>query len=373
MGLVDHVPTRNTIDNWVRKCGLDELNCTPDDLENVDYAILSDECMMIGSQKLLPVVAIPANHQGRPVKPEDVSVIGLNVAPAWNAENASAAMRENLSSVSHGPLYAVTDNNGMMKKSVSKLGIKWYNDISHTLAMFMERTYKDDPEFVNFNKEMALCKMRYNMKEVAYLQSPTQRTVARFMNLTSWVEWSDNVMSIFSCLSSMERDVFSYLPKYASFIEEMKDMIEGIRYIERVFKHDGLSKRNCLRCRTYVIRNIMCGNERMRKVGHQILEYLTSQEALLNDNDVHNNSTDILESMFGAYKYMKSPNKLNGVTPLVLHLPVMLKYGEPSSTTSYNVKQRLCNIKIRDIESWKSKNLLPNLVAKRIQVLRLAT
>lgn len=65
-GLVDKLPSYNTIDNWVRKCGLDEINQTPKALNDNNYAMIIDECMMIGSQKLLTLISVPAEHQGRP-------------------------------------------------------------------------------------------------------------------------------------------------------------------------------------------------------------------------------------------------------------------------------------------------------------------
>ena len=83
-GLVDKVPSYNTIDYWTRKCGLDEMIHAPEALKDMSYAAVIDECMMIGSEKLLPVLAIPAEHQGHPVQLGDVKVIGLNVRPGWN-------------------------------------------------------------------------------------------------------------------------------------------------------------------------------------------------------------------------------------------------------------------------------------------------
>ena len=56
----------------------------PEALKDMSYAAVIDECMMIGSEKLLPVLAIPAEHQGHPVQLSDVKVIGLNVRPGWN-------------------------------------------------------------------------------------------------------------------------------------------------------------------------------------------------------------------------------------------------------------------------------------------------
>lgn len=75
-GLGDEVPSYNTIDNWVRKCGLDEIKHTPEALKDLDYAVVIDECMMIGSEKLFPVLAVPAEYQGHPLQLNDVKVVG---------------------------------------------------------------------------------------------------------------------------------------------------------------------------------------------------------------------------------------------------------------------------------------------------------
>ena len=116
----------------------------------------------------------------------------------------------------------------------------------------------------------------------------------------------------------------------------------------------------------------MCGNDRMRRVGQQVLDYLAEEELLLKDNETVNNSSDIIESTFGIFKYKQSPNKLNGVTARVLHLPVILAYAGESVSKSYNVKERLCRTKIMDINLWRYENLMENLVAKRIRTLKTA-
>ena len=366
------MPSHNTIDNWVRKCGLDELNHTPEALKDIDYAAILDECMMIGSEKLLPVLAVPAEHQGRPLRLDDVKVIGFNVKSCWNAETASEVLNASAETVKKEPKYVISDNDSKMRKSVEHSGYTWHRDISHTLAMFVERVYKADDEYVGFDKEMATNKKQFCMKEVAYLQAPSQRTKARFMNLSLSVDWAEKMLHLFPKLSKHEREVFSYIPKYASFIEEMKEMVSYIQFIETEMKHHGLSKKTISVCRKHVSATIMRGNERMRKVGQQILDYLQEEELLLQDNEVVNNSSDIIESTFGIFKYKQSPNKMNGVTALALHLPVILAFAGESVSENYNVNERLCRTKIKDISLWRDENLQENLVAKRIKTLKSA-
>ena len=251
---------------------------------------------MIGSEKLLPVLAVPAEHQGHPLQLNDVKVVGVNVRSGWTAKTASEALDGSIEAVGKKPSYIISDNDSKMRKAVGLSNYTWHRDISHTLAMFMERVYKDDADFVDFNKKMATCKQQHCMREAAYLQSPSQRTKARFMNLSECVRWADKMLRIFHKLGRREQEVFSFLRPYASFVDEMKEMVSCIQFIETRMKHNGLSKNTIAECRRHVCATVMCGNDRMRRVGQQILDYLAKEKLLLKDNETVNNSSDIIES-----------------------------------------------------------------------------
>lgn len=42
--------------------------------------------MMIGSKKLLLTLGVPAEHQGRPLNHNDVTVLDIAVEESWNGE-----------------------------------------------------------------------------------------------------------------------------------------------------------------------------------------------------------------------------------------------------------------------------------------------
>ena len=91
----------------------------------------------------------------------------------------------------------------------------------------------------------------------------------------------------------------------------------------------------------------------------------------MNDGDIHHNSSDIIESTFGILKARKSPNKLYGVTPLVLHIPLYQAIADKEGAQSYDFKKHLENKKMKDIQKWRKENLPENLVGKRIRILNL--
>ncbi|MDR2692332.1 MAG: hypothetical protein LBB73_08615 [Dysgonamonadaceae bacterium] len=63
-GLLGDIPSYTTIENWVKKCGLEVYKTAGESLKDTDYTQITDESMMIGSEKLLLTFGVPAEHQG---------------------------------------------------------------------------------------------------------------------------------------------------------------------------------------------------------------------------------------------------------------------------------------------------------------------
>jgi hypothetical protein len=66
-GILGRIPRRTTIEDWVKKCGLDIYNRPKVTQKTKDYAMIVDDSMMIGSRKLLLTPGAVAQHQGRPL------------------------------------------------------------------------------------------------------------------------------------------------------------------------------------------------------------------------------------------------------------------------------------------------------------------
>lgn len=75
--------------------------------------------------------------------------------------------------------------------------------------------------------------------------------------------------------------------------------------------------------------------------------------------------SDIIESNFGIFKAKKSPNKLYGVTSLVLMMPLYPKVVNQSVTKNIDFKERLANVKLADVDAWAKEHLSENTVVKR--------
>lgn len=354
----------------MKKCGLNIYENSGDMIRNSSYAAIVDESMMIGEEKLLFTVGVPALHQKRPLRSDDAQILDIAVAKSWNGEGIKKHLDIVIEKVGHSPDYVISDNASIMKKAIRNAKIKHQRDISHSLGMYLERTYKDETDFKNYIKLMSQAKTKYNMTKFAYLLPPTQRTIARFINLSSWVKWSSNILSSCHSMNEEEKNIFSFVSANASLIEELDEVVKCIEGIEYICKQYGLSEKSVRKCQDIIQTSLLKGNSRMIKLGENITIFLMEETKLISEEiPVHNNSSDIIESLFGKFKERKSPNKLHGVTSQVLFIPLYTKLHNPQVSKMFDFKATLEEMKMDNLKKWSDKNLTPNLVTKRTQFL----
>src|SRR5690554_8124888 len=115
--------------------------------------------MMIGSEKLLVTLGTPAEHPQRPLTHHDVEVLDISVAESWNGEAVGTQLKTAAGKVGSDPLYVISDNASVISKGIRCSGFSQQRDISHSLGMFLERTYKNRSEERRVGKE---CRSRWS-------------------------------------------------------------------------------------------------------------------------------------------------------------------------------------------------------------------
>jgi transposase-like protein len=367
------IPCHNSVENWVKKSGLSIYKEPEKSITKKDYAIITDESMMIGSQKMLLTLGVNAKHQCKPLTHNDVEVLGMSVRSSWNSQSVCAELEAVSKHGKKPPQYVISDNAGIMNKGIRNFNSLQIRDISHTLGIFMERVYSKDDEFISYMKELAQVKFKHVMNPVAYLLPPKQRSIARFLNLSQIVEWSDKILKNYNKLTSEEKTVFSFIPHYQSFIDELRSVLFCINSIEYEIKHNGLSLKSVKKCIEFIKQNLCSSNKRVIKISKQIGDYLSDEVRKLPfSKTCWHASSDVIESLFGVYKCRKSPNPLHGITPFVLFLPLHTRIGTKNGVVSFDFKSSLESVFMSDIDDWKNNKLLENQVCKRIKTLKAA-
>lgn len=370
----DCTPSYNTIENWVKKSGYSIYKEPFSDTTSGDYAIIFDESMMVGSQKMLLTLGINARKQGiAALCPADVEILKMSVQSSWNKEKVADDLKELTDRIGHPPCYVISDNGGSLTHAVKKLNFNHMRDVGHTLGVLMERIYKNDKKFISYMQKVALVKFQHVMKSTGYLLAPKQRTIARFLNLSEIVHWSAKMLSAYPNLSLQEQETFSFIPDYASLIKELHDVLTCVNAIFKDTKTKGLSGKTYQSSILHLQTLLSSKNQRMILLAESITDYLNEQISKMPDDTINwNISSDVIESLFGVYKDRKSPNSLYGMTAFSLFLPIYTRIRAEKKSTKFDFKRALEHTFMSDIEQWRKINLIENQVTKRINMLKSA-
>lgn len=363
------VPAYTTIGYWTQELGLSVYKESCSLFKKKRYALIIDESMMIGSEKLLLTLAVSADNEGHAITEKDIVIVDISIAKSWNGTTIREILKKVAEKVGHDPEYIISDNGSTIGKAVRDAGYNHHLDISHSLGMFLERVYKNEPDFQELSKKVSDARLKYNMQEVAFIQPPSQRSIARFMNMSKWIDWASRMQYVYHTLQDDIKSIYKFIPQNASLVDEISEVMSCISKMEKDIKVNGISHESAARSKQLVNSTLMIGNERQRKLGALILEYFDRESLSMEDEESHNASSDTIESTFGVIKARKSDDKLAGVTPIILMIPLRLHFADKIRRVNFNFKERLEMGRHRHIKEWTDVNLSPNLVIKRRKTL----
>ena len=364
-GMFGKVPAYTSIGYWAQELGLSVYKESCSLFKDKRYALIIDESMMIGSEKLLLTLAVPADKEGHVMTEKDIVIVDISIAKSWNGTTIEDVLKKVSEKIGHDPEYVISDNGSTIGKAVRDAGYRHHLDISHSLGMFLERVYKNEPDFQELSKKVSDARLKYNMQEVAFIQPPSQRSIARFINMSKWIEWASRMQYVYHTLRDDIKSIYGFIPQNASLVDELSEVMSCINRIEKDIKNNGISHESAARCKQLVRNTLMSGNERQHKIGTFILEYLDRETSFMDEDESHNASTDTIESTFGVVKARKSDDKLAGVTPIILMMPLRLHFADKTRRVNFNFKERLETGRHCHIKEWTDVNLSPNLVIKR--------
>ena len=151
------------------------------------------------------------------------------------------------------------------------------------------------------------------------------------MNLSSTVNWLVQMQKVFPCLSTEEKEVFSFVNHYPEMTAELRQIFDFIQFLESLIKSSGLSKTNIQLGLREMDKVLNVKSERIGLFKKSVRKYMMEEyEKIHSEKCMWNASSDVIESLFGTDKLKCSPNSLNGVTPYVFLLPLLTTIEEDS-------------------------------------------
>jgi hypothetical protein len=355
------------VENWVQKAGCHLYETVDEEKYKDGYGIILDECMVVGQERMLAVLGVASPKTGaQALGLADVDVLGLHVKPSWTGESIGKALSGLTKKMGKAPAYVISDGASNLKNGIELAGLPRIYDSGHHIALLIEHTYKGTAEFESLSKEMALCKFKEVMKPTAYLLPPKQRTIARFMNLSTTVKWAKKMLGVQSSLNKEEQKAYGFLNNHIPIIGELSSVFELVNGLLQILKQQGLSHATVVACMDKFTYYKGCVYPKMQQLINKIKDYLETEKQKLPDSKTTwHVSSDILESIFGLYKSRKASNALHGITPFVLTLPVFTKIDSENNVVNINLKQALESVSMANLKQWNIDNLIENQIVRR--------
>lgn len=344
---------------WMKKIGKAQLELPKERAD--DWILVADESIGIGQEKVLVILAIRRSDIDftRPLMLQDMKPITVKSKQRWTGQDIANEL--NIAKKMLGTvIYAVTDAGSTLKCGLKEAGIKQVYDITHAIAIILQRLYEKDETFKDYTHKAAQMRFKLCCSKNAHLIPPNQRSKSRFLNIDTISKWGMVVLDALqnNDISLEERGQLQWVKEMEAFVVEMDSIISIVRNISTVLKHEGLSKQTKLKCISMLSG---CRKGRLKEFKVYMLNYLDEHtKEIKHQKETILCCSDIIESAFGRYKNELSKNPMSGITDLVLIIPALT-----AKLTEDFITNAIDSCTVKDIATWKKENLCNSLLAKR--------
>lgn len=384
-------PHYSSIRQWILRLGYHELHKPINYLK--DWAYILDYSVSVGKRKCFVVLGVSLSHfreQGCQLNYEDVEVLAIELPE----QNSGAFVYQTLESV-HArvgpPLQVVSDNGSDVHKGVQQF-IQTHNmfhftyDVTHLLANLLKAHLEKNPHWIALLKAISSCKKKVQQTGMAFLSPPSIRHRSRFLNLDRVVHWAYRIVDYLKAndFSAIEPKLgrrkcltdytdkqlvqlkrrqffqkFDWVEAHMDFIKECHGLVQVTKAINTKIKNEGLSRKTIMDIEQMVKDPAL--PLAARNVGHQAIEVLYKNlPPYGKQNDVFLGTSDIIESLFGKYKYFKAEGALVGYTKTVLNIAAFT-----AKLSIQKISEAMEGTTEKMIQEWSHHTIGETLFAKR--------
>lgn len=322
------VPCANTVQNWVSKVGLYSLEKEPSKLRGKQVSLIIDESMRLGQEKLLLVLKCPwIKKTKRALGFTDIEVAYMKGSKSWKGATIAKEMTASLLTKGIKAMNVLSDEAGNLTTATKEIGLPHLPDIGHAIAVCLRQTFDKQTDYISFTKLIASYLAKGVNQDLSYLCPPKLGRKARFMNQGRVIDWAEQLLLNWRKLNKVEKAFFSKLSEHKKIMKTLITCMTIARIVGLPLKQEGLSSKTLEQ-----IENKLKGFEKKRGYVKVFLAkiqgYMANYKAFLSnypaDTCIHA-SSDIIESLFGKYKFKANNYALTGLTKLNLELPLFCK------------------------------------------------
>ena len=326
----------------------------------IDWVWIQDEVIDIGAVRCLVIVGIPLSTKkdDLSLSHDDVQVIGITPTVGLTGEAVTYELKK-CEKRTGKPLQIINDGGANLKKGTRDYSegssILQMQDITHKIALLLEKTLKSDKKWTDFIEAMSLSKRKVKQTELAGIMPPNLRDKARYMGADIIVKWGMNIECVVNneLLHNSIQKQFGWIKQFSSPLKEYGEKIEIGNIVKEVVRKEGYSQESYEKIKKILVE--MKSNANGDFINKALTIVLEEVSKLQEKTKRVIGSSEVLESIFGKFKYI-SRNSNQGITANILSIASFVGRKEQS-----NIRNALEACSVKDLTNWL-KNALGKTV-----------
>lgn len=238
-------------------------------------------------------------------------------------------------------------------------------DIPHKLSGLLEKNLGKNEIFLEFAKQLNHTRRLVAQTELAALMPPSQRGKGRFMNVALYLNWPLKIQEakrenrLVDIPEERYQKYFGWIDKYLPFIKLWKQKVDMTEIIKEIVRKKGLSQQVSKELEQLLPERQSTDFEvqLFRKLA---LNCVQEESNKLNAEQIVPGSTEVLESIFGKFKYLigQSVKEITGNSLRLVGL------AGPSPSVA-ETKSFLEQCSTMDLNNWICNKIGPSLQSLR--------
>jgi hypothetical protein len=373
------LPCPQTVRTWLLRVGLFLLRrALP---KRSDWVWILDHTIRIGQHKCLLILGVSLqrlrNLPGA-LEHRDVVVLDLQVTTSCTGESVAerfAAVAERVGV----PQQIVCDHGADLAKGVRLFQADHpevidTSDVTHQLACLVKRVLGPDARWAEFLRRCTACLFALQQSAGAFLLPATARSRSRYLNVGPPIAWAQRMVMLLESpdlteiavlLKKDEGQTRAFLEEKVGWVREFREdvahydrLLEVVQSTQQEVKTRGLGAATAERVWEQLPATVF-DDPRLAGFLTGVRSYLEEQGGKVPKGECWLGTSDVIESLFGKYKWLGEKAPYAEVGANVLTLPVMTV-----DLTSELIREALSTVSVKDVREWVATHIGRSTLSK---------
>ena len=334
-----------------------------------DWVWIVDHTVQVGVEKCLLILGVRLSdlpRMGACLTHEAVEPIALLPVQHSNGDVVYHQLEATIEKTGV-PRAIVGDHGPDLQAGVERFGeahpeTSLIYDIKHKTAAVLKRELEQDALWLTFMQGAAQAKSRLQQTDLAAFAPPNQRSKARYLNLAELVNWGCHILAWFDAnqpdIPEMLSVKLGWILDFRSSLANWQALFAVVTAAESLVRQEGLYQGVQSKLKTQL--EGLAHTQQSQRVAAELLNFVSEEESKVRPGERLPGSSEVIESVFGKFKYLEQDQAQSGFTGLVLSVCALV-----STTTKEVVQQALEAVPVKKVLTWCKENLGASVQAKR--------